>query len=157
MKVDGRCLCGYISYEATVDPERVAICHCTDCQTHSGSAFGVVAGVVDQDFRLLSGELKLYEKTAESGRVRALGFCPDCGTRIYARTLGNAAAFFGLRVGTIRQRDQLPPRRQVWCRSAQGWAMNLAAIPAYADQDITGPPVTVGQGEAVSQRPSGTR
>lgn len=143
MKVDGRCLCGHISYEATVNPERVAICHCSDCQTHTGSAFGVVAGVVDQEFRLLSGQLKFYEKTAESGAVRALAFCPECGTRIYARTDGDRSAFFGLRVGTVRQRDQLVPKRQVWCRSAQGWVMDLGAIPAFADQDVAGTPMKV--------------
>jgi len=29
MKIDGRCHCGYISYEAQIDPEKVMICHCT--------------------------------------------------------------------------------------------------------------------------------
>src|SRR5262245_4627881 len=38
MKVDGRCHCGYITYEAEIDPEKVMICHCTDCQTLTGSA-----------------------------------------------------------------------------------------------------------------------
>jgi len=37
MKVDGRCHCGYITYEAEIDLENL-ICHCTDCQTLSGSA-----------------------------------------------------------------------------------------------------------------------
>ena len=37
MKIEGGCHCGYIAYEAEVDPERVLICHCTDCQTLSGS------------------------------------------------------------------------------------------------------------------------
>jgi hypothetical protein len=42
MKIDGRCHCGYITYEAEIDPEKVMICHCTDCQTLSGSAFRTV-------------------------------------------------------------------------------------------------------------------
>jgi hypothetical protein len=41
MKVDGRCLCGFISVEAEVDPERLAICRRTDCQTATGNAFRV--------------------------------------------------------------------------------------------------------------------
>jgi hypothetical protein len=28
MKIDGGCHCGYITYEAGADPERVGICHC---------------------------------------------------------------------------------------------------------------------------------
>ena len=58
MKVDGGCLCGYITYEADVDPEKVAVCHCTDCQTHSGTALGVLVGIADNQFQLRTGELK---------------------------------------------------------------------------------------------------
>ena len=45
MKIDGGCLCRHITYQAEVDPDKVAICHCTDCQTNSGTAFGVVVGM----------------------------------------------------------------------------------------------------------------
>ena len=30
MKVDGRCLCGYLTYEAEVDADAVIICNCLD-------------------------------------------------------------------------------------------------------------------------------
>ena len=132
MKVDGACLCGHVSYEAEIDVDKVAVCHCTDCQVNSGTAFGVVAHVVDRNFVLLSGTLKEYEKIAESGRVRKLSFCPECGTRIHARTDGDPSAFFGLRVGTIRQRRELKPKIQVWCRSALPWISDLPAIPERA-------------------------
>ena len=132
MKVDGACLCGQVSYKAEVDVEWVAVCHCTDCQMNSGTAFGVVAHVVDGNFVLLSGELKEFEKIAESGRVRKLSFCPECGTRIHARTEDDPAAFFGLRVGTIRQRRELKPKIQVWCRSALPWVSDLPVIPERA-------------------------
>jgi hypothetical protein len=39
MKIDGACHCGYITYEPEVDSNKTVICHCTDCQTLSGSAF----------------------------------------------------------------------------------------------------------------------
>jgi len=38
MEVTGRCHCRTISYRASVDPEKAGICHCTACQTLSGSA-----------------------------------------------------------------------------------------------------------------------
>jgi len=41
MKIDGACHCGEVKYEAEVDPEKVAICDCTDCQSLSGSAFRI--------------------------------------------------------------------------------------------------------------------
>ena len=37
MQIDGQCHCGSITFEAEVDPEEVSGCHCTDCQTLTGS------------------------------------------------------------------------------------------------------------------------
>jgi len=129
MQVDGSCLCGSVTYEAEIDPDRVAICHCADCQVNSGSAYGNVDSVTDSQFRLLTGQLKEYEKTAQSGRIRHLSFCPECGTRIHARTKNDPTAFIGLRVGTIRQRNELHPKVQVWCGSALTLVSNLSSIP----------------------------
>ena len=44
MKVSGRCYCGQISFEAAIQPDKVWVCHCTDCQTLSGSAFRTPRG-----------------------------------------------------------------------------------------------------------------
>lgn len=131
MQVTGGCFCGHVTYAATVDPGRVYICHCTDCQRHSGAAYGVVVGVVDQRFRLLSGTLKTFDKLADSGTVRALAFCPECGTRIHATSVGDPDGFMGLRLGTVNERDQLTPKAQAFCRSAQHWVMDLRPIPRF--------------------------
>jgi hypothetical protein len=37
MKIDGRCHCGYVTFEAEADPKTVTVCNCTDCQTMSGA------------------------------------------------------------------------------------------------------------------------
>ena len=112
MKIDGRCHCGYISYEAEIDPEKVMICHCTDCQILSGSAFRTVALTREDTFKLLSGELKIYVKTGESGTKRQQSFCPECGTPIYSGAVGEGPKVHGIRVGTVRQRDELLPKTQ---------------------------------------------
>ena len=129
MKIDGGCHCGAITYEAEVRPELVTVCHCTDCQTMSGSAFRTVAPTVKGSFRLLSGTPTAYTKTADSGRTRIQTFCPTCGSPIYSGPAEDAEGRAALRVGTIRQRDQLRPAQQIWCDSAQEW---LADIPHLA-------------------------
>lgn len=90
MKIDGGCHCGYITYEAMVDPELVGICHCTDCQTLSGSAFRTVVFAPKDAFKLLTGKPKLYIKTAESGAKRAQAFCSECGTPVYSAEVGDS-------------------------------------------------------------------
>ena len=122
MNVDGKCLCGQIQFEAEIDPETTTICHCTDCQINSGTAFGYVVGVVNESFKLLEGEMSFYIKLADSGAERELAFCGKCGTRIYARPVDGKSSFFGLRVGTIRQIRDLQPKRQVWKKSCLDWA-----------------------------------
>ena len=128
MKVDGQCHCGNIKFEAEVLPDQVRICHCTDCQNSTGSAYRVNVPAVKGSFRLLSGTLKEYVKTtADSGRPRVQVFCPECGTPIYSSP-DHSSENVGLRVGTIRQRAQLVPRIQQWMRSAQAWTQNLGGL-----------------------------
>jgi hypothetical protein len=134
MKIDGRCHCGYISYEAEIDPEKVMICHCADCQTLSGSAFRTVAITHENGFMLLTGELKIYVKTAESGAKRQQSFCPECGTPIYSSTVGEGPKVYSIRVGTTRQREELVPKTQLWFRSSQRWLAELGSVPKIEKQ-----------------------
>jgi hypothetical protein len=134
MKVDGGCHCGHIRYEAEVDPAKVVICHCTDCQTLSGSAFRTVVPTSEGTFKLLAGEPKVYVKTGESGNKRVQTFCQDCGTPIYSGPVGEGPKVVGLRVGTIRQRDQLIPSDQYWFRSAQAWLGELVGMKSREKQ-----------------------
>lgn len=128
MKIDGACHCGYITFEAEVDPEKTTVCHCTDCQTLSGSPYRASVPVSPGNFNLLSGEPAIYVKTAESGNKRAQAFCAKCGSPLYATAFGDPTAFLNVRVGIIRQRDELVPKRQLWGSSRQSWVDALPAI-----------------------------
>ena len=139
MKVDGGCHCGNIRYEAEVDPATVVICHCTDCQTLSGSAFRTVVPTKEGSFRLLSGVPKVYVKTGESGNRREQTFCPNCGTPIYSGPVGDGAKVVSLRVGTVRQRDQMVPTDQYWFRSAQAWLSALPTIKRRETEPVFDP------------------
>ena len=130
MHIDGGCHCGRIAYEAEVDPEMVTICHCTDCQWLSGTAFRTTVRAYAESFRMLKGEPRIYIKTAESGTRRAHAFCGDCGTPIYATSVTDQQ-IFGIRLGTVRQRAELRPRKQNWCRSMLDWTMSLDTLPKF--------------------------
>jgi hypothetical protein len=134
MLADGSCHCGNIRYEAEVDPARVAICHCTDCQVLTGSPYRVSVVVPADRFRLLAGEPKIYMKTAQSGNRRAHGFCPDCGTPVFARPDADPPPTYTLRIGSLAQRAQLPPQRQIWCRSMLDWSQDVRGLPSSPGQ-----------------------
>ena len=133
MKIDGACHCGNITYTAEVDPERAGLCHCTDCQTLSGSAFRMSAPATKEKFSLLSGKPKIYIKTAESGGKRAQAFCPECGTSIYSSAVEDPQVF-NIRLRTARQRREIQPKSQGWFRSSQPWVLSLSSIKQFAKQ-----------------------
>jgi hypothetical protein len=134
MKIDGGCHCGQIKFRAQIDPDQVLICHCTDCQTLSGSAYRTVAPAKEGTFEIISGKLKIYEKTAEDGSIRIQSFCPDCGTPIYSSPPEGTPGFFGIRAGVTKQRDQLVPKKQIWTRSSQTWTQDLSHMPKTEKQ-----------------------
>lgn len=138
MKVDGACHCGRIRFEAEVNPASVVICHCTDCQTLSGSAFRTVVPTLSGSFRLLSGSPKVYVKSADSGNKREQTFCADCGTPIYSAPVGDDKSVVSLRVGTMRQRDQMIPTDQFWFRSARDWLGILPSLRRRETQPVFG-------------------
>ena len=129
MKINGACSCGAITIEGEADPDTVTVCHCTDCQTASGSAFRVAVPVAGATFKV-SGQPTIFIKTtAESGNPRAQAFCPTCGASLYSTTPGEGQqAMYIVRVGMLKQRDQLMPKRQIWWRSARNWVTGLDGI-----------------------------
>ncbi len=134
MKIDGGCLCGDVTYKAEIDPEKVGLCHCTDCQTLSGSAFRIGVLAKEDSFEITSGAPKTYVKTAESGTKRIQAFCPECGTHIYTTGVEDGPKIYRVRVATARQRNELPPKAQGWFRSAQPWVTELGSIRSFDKQ-----------------------
>jgi hypothetical protein len=129
MKVQGSCHCGQVTYEAEVDPEKVSLWNCTDCQMLTGSAFRVSVPAPAATFQLLTGQPKVYVKTADSGTKRRHSFCSNCGTPVSASADTEDPSGYSLRVGCLKQRAQLPPRRRIWCKSALDWAQNVSGVP----------------------------
>ena len=133
MKVHGSCHCGAIRYEAEVDPARVQVCHCTDCQRFSGGAYRVSVPAPRDAFKLVAGTPREYVKTADSGNKRVQAFCATCASPIYSAAVENPP-FYSLRVGSLDERASLPPQRQIWCDSALDWAMDIGDLPKVARQ-----------------------
>jgi hypothetical protein len=129
MKIDGQCHCGHVSYQAEIDPDLVSICHCTDCQMLTGSAYRVTVTTSRDSLKLTRNEPKAYTKTGENGRKRFQYFCPECGSPLFTTGEGVDAEEWGIRWGSIRQRQLLPPRRQIWCRSALPWINQIGLLP----------------------------
>ncbi len=129
MHIDGQCHCGFVTYEAEIDPATVSICHCTDCQQLTGSALRVTAFAEKGDLHLTSNPPRLYTRLGDNGRRRLQYFCPQCGSPLLTTGEGEDSQVWGIRVGTINQRAQLAPSSRIWCSSALPWLNDIADIP----------------------------
>jgi hypothetical protein len=135
MKVNGSCHCGFITLEGEADPDKVNICHCTDCQTGTGSAFRVSVPISGDQLRMKGQPTNYVKTTADSGKPRVQAFCPKCGSPIYSTSPGEGQQpSYMVRVGILAQRDLLAPRQQSWFRSARDWVTRMDGIPKYEKQ-----------------------
>jgi hypothetical protein len=134
MHIDGQCHCGHVKYEAEIDPAKVTICHCTDCQRLTGSAYRVTAITPTAKIRLTGNPPKIYTKHGDNGRPRLQSFCPECGSPLFTSGEGEDAALTGIRVGTINQRRELRPSGQIWCRSALPWVNDIGSVPGVEQE-----------------------
>lgn len=94
-------------------------CHCTDCQSRTGSAFSEHMLIAEQDIEI-TGELDIGEYDQPSGaRSQMLG-CKRCKVRIYAVN-DSQKGFASLRCGTLDGSETVVPAAHIWVKSKQPW------------------------------------
>lgn len=116
----GGCQCGAVRYEITGEPTGLTVCHCTDCQRQSASAFGMSLRVPTASVRFTKGTPKTFSFAGDSGRPKVGAFCPDCGTRLY-HILAPTAPSTTIKAGTLDNPSAFKPVVHIWTRSKQPW------------------------------------
>lgn len=124
LPLTGGCQCGHIRYRAHARPLVFYLCHCTECQRHTSSAFGESLRFARSAVEIDEG-LHCISRTSESGRLREGWFCPDCGVRIWHGT--NGSEEINIKAGTLDDTSWLVPAGHIWTRSKQP----LMAIGEY--------------------------
>jgi hypothetical protein len=120
LPLTGGCSCGAIRYEVTSFPLLLYTCHCTDCQTASGSAFALNMPVASKSFRITQGEPKGWHHKSPSGVDVTSWFCGECGARIYGDRQGRPESV-NLRGGTLDDTGWLCPIAHLFVASGQNW------------------------------------
>jgi hypothetical protein len=114
----GGCACGAVRYCTHGEPAKTALCHCRYCQTRTGSAFGISVYFPTAQVEQLSGCVKDYAFTTESGRAFTQRFCENCGTTVFW-TLGMSPDLIGVAGGTFDPPTfWYPLAREIFTRSA---------------------------------------
>jgi len=114
--IEGGCQCGAVRYRATGRPIVFYLCHCTECQRQTASAFGESLRFDANDVEI-AGKVSTTWRTAESGRKRFGHFCPTCGVRLVHGSEGGSVV--NVKAGTLDDTSWLIPAGHIWTRSAQ--------------------------------------
>ena len=76
--IEGRCLCGAVTVNATVSTARMRACHCDMCRQHTSGAFVSL----ETDALTFEGPVATYKSSDWAER----GFCSTCGSTLFYAT-----------------------------------------------------------------------
>jgi hypothetical protein len=136
----GGCICGAVRYECGADPIAMGNCHCRDCQRATGSAFAA-AVLVPTSAVKITGEVKYYEVTGDSGSIVRRGFCPNCGARLFGKPAASPD-IMSIMAGSLDDSSWFRAPADIYTASAQPWDyMNpdLPKFPALPQNVSQGP------------------
>lgn len=126
-KYFGQCLCGEICYSVEIEPMFTGNCHCKDCQRSSDSAF-IPAMIFPEKDVVVSGEVKYFESQTDSGNIHKRGFCPNCGSQLFAR-FSNMPGMLGIKAGTLNDSSNYVPKLDFYVGSAAPWDFMSPELP----------------------------
>jgi hypothetical protein len=126
----GGCECGAIRYECSAEPIMAGHCHCRSCQNASGTGHASHL-MVPRAAMTITGDLRLYERAADSGNRVRRGFCPNCGASVYGESSGWPDVLT-LLAGSLDDPELFRPGMIVYAEAAPCWDGMDPALPSYA-------------------------
>ncbi len=128
----GRCKCESVRYQFMGKPLTCYACHCSDCQTSTGSAFAMVMLIKSKDMTVIEGEPDT-KVVVYSGKQVQEFHCKQCGTELWA-TSKEYPDFTALKPGTFDETSWVKPIAHVWVSDAQPWVHLDIATEKYNKQ-----------------------
>jgi membrane protein len=166
LSLAGQCRCGEISYQISKTPLFTFVCHCTDCQQLSSSAFSMGMAVPKDSFTL-QGEPDCWEKIADRGGWSRQFTCPVCTGWTHTLT-ENSPGIVIVRPSTLTDHRWLRPVAEIFTRSALPWALLKLPLSfetefedtepleaAFAETDFSAPPAAPIAEQSGTDHPKG--
>jgi hypothetical protein len=82
----------------------------------------------------IEGEPRYYESVADSGTKVRRGFCPACGSPLFASNANVDNAVLGIKVASLDDPSWFKPMADIWTSSAQPWELLDPSIPKIERQ-----------------------
>ena len=145
----GGCQCGAIRYELRTESLTLYICHCTECQKQSSSAFGMSMTVTRADVDITQGQPRVFERPARNDNHVVCTYCPDCGSRLF-HARSQRPDVMNIKPGSLDDTSWLRPVAHIWTRSAQPWVTIPADTLVFPEQPPSHEPLVAAYQAATS-------
>ena len=113
------CSCGNVTVTCAGEPAKVSLCHCTECQRRTGSAFGIAAFFA-REAVAASGRTNTFRRPADSGFDVVFHFCPQCGGTVWWEP-GRMPDLVAVAAGAFADPDFPAPSQVVYGRHRHRW------------------------------------
>jgi len=130
--ITGGCLCGAIRFTVSEDPIVSRVCWCKVCQK-IGAGGPTVGAAFKSAAVSVTGELRDYESTADSGNKMHRRFCPTCGTHLFSASESRPTLVF-IRAGALDDPEVVQLSSTIWVKSAPSWACIDQTLPKVDGQ-----------------------
>ncbi len=133
-KPEGGCACGAVRYRLESAPMYVHCCHCTSCQTETGTAFALNLLIEADRVTLISGAPKCVMIPSESGKGQKVWRCPACDVAVWSNYGGAGDKIRFVRGGTLDDPKAVTPDIHIYTRSKLPWVRlpeEARAVEAY--------------------------
>lgn len=128
MSFTGGCLCGAVRYQGDKQMGG-GHCHCIDCRKSSGTGHCSHMAAPEEAFRV-TGEVRFYDRPADSGNLISRGFCATCGAALYSKNSGMPGLVF-VRASSLDDPEVFQPQMIVYTKQAPSWDRMDQALPAF--------------------------
>jgi len=115
------CSCSQLQIRCTVEPTRVSLCHCLECQRRTGSPFGIAA-FFDTSSTEVTGISRSYQRDSDSGLPVTFHFCGTCGSTVFWYP-SRIPTVVGIAVGCFADPQFPRPTQAVYGQHRHGWVV----------------------------------
>lgn len=127
----GGCLCGAVRYEISAEPIMAGRCRCRSCRSLSGAGHSVLAAF-PEDAVSVSGQVKGYNWTANSGAAITTEFCPNCGSPLFGRSSG-MEGILAVKLGSLNDPNAISPQMEIFTSRALEWDHPAEGLPNFPE------------------------
>lgn len=99
--------------------------------------------MVPKDTLSVSGELKFYERAADSGNIISRGFCPNCGCAVYSTNSGMPDKIFP-RASSLEDPEIAKPQLVIYASRAASWDHIDFELTSFQEMPEGGPEQVMG-------------